>query len=102
MWNESASAFWSSHKWFFQPTPVGHTVIDLNKADANHLYVAMTRPQLIDTFMDKVINHLRTQPSRVNLGYLFNYSYDSAGTSDRATPPRSTPAAKSKAPASTV
>jgi hypothetical protein len=29
-----------------------------------------------------VINHLRTWPSRVNLGYLFNYSYDSAGKSD--------------------
>jgi hypothetical protein len=81
-WNESASAFWSSHKWYFQPTAVGHTVIDLNKTDAKHVYPAMTRPQLIDTFMDKVINHLRTQPSRVNVGYLFYYSYDSAGKSD--------------------
>ncbi|HWO38426.1 MAG TPA: hypothetical protein VNO32_57370 [Candidatus Acidoferrum sp.] len=81
-WNESASAFWSSHKWYFQPTLAGHTVIDLNKTDANHVYPAMTRPQVIDTFMDKVINHLRTQPNRVNIGYLFYYSYDSAGKSD--------------------
>jgi hypothetical protein len=29
-----------------------------------------------------VINHLRTQPNRVNVGYLFYYSYDSAGKSD--------------------
>jgi hypothetical protein len=81
-WNESASAFWSSHKWYFQPSPISHSVIDLNKTDANHVYPAMTRPQVIDTFMDKVINHLRTQPNRVSIAYLFYYSYDSAGKSD--------------------
>jgi hypothetical protein len=59
-----------------------HTVIDLNKTHANHVYPAMTRPPVIDSFMDKVINHLRTQPNRVNVGYLFYYSYDSAGKSD--------------------
>jgi hypothetical protein len=57
-------------------------VINLNKTDADHDYPAMTRPQVIDTFMDKVINRLRTQPSRVNVGYLFYCSYDSAGKSD--------------------
>jgi hypothetical protein len=81
-WNESASAFWSSHKWYFQPTTVGKTFIDMNKTDANHVYPAMTRPQVIETFMDKVIKHLRTQPNPVNIGYLFYYSYDSAGKSD--------------------
>jgi hypothetical protein len=29
-----------------------------------------------------VFNHLRTQPNRLNVGYLFYYSYDSAGKSD--------------------
>jgi hypothetical protein len=67
-------------------------VIDLNKTDADHDYPAMTRPQVIDTFMDKVINHLRTQPNRVNSGFLFYYSYDSAGKSDMCDSPRSTPA----------
>lgn len=81
-WNESASAFWSSHKWYFQPTTVGHSVVDLNKADANHIYPAMSRPQVMDTFMDKVIQRLRTLPNPVNIGYLFYYSYDSAGKSD--------------------
>jgi O-glycosyl hydrolase len=81
-WNESASAFWSSHKWYFQPTIVGPTVIDMNKTDAKHVYPAMTRPQVIETFMDQVIKHLRTQPNPVNIGYLFYYSYDSAGKSD--------------------
>jgi hypothetical protein len=86
-WNESASAFWSSHKWYFQPTTVGQTVIDTNKTDANHVYPAMTRPQVIDIFMEKVINHLRTQPNPVNIGYLFYYSYDSAGKSDMCDAP---------------
>jgi hypothetical protein len=57
-------------------------VIDMNKTDANHVYPAMTRPQVIETFMDKVIKHLRTQPNPLNIGYLFYYSYDSAGKSD--------------------
>jgi hypothetical protein len=81
-WNESASAFWSSHKWYFQPTTVGHKMIDMNKADAKGVYPAMTRPQVITTFMEKVIDRLRTQPHSVNIGYLFYYSYDSAGKSD--------------------
>jgi hypothetical protein len=42
----------------------------------------MTRPQVIDTFMEKVIKRLRTQPNPVNIGYLFCNSYDSAGKSD--------------------
>jgi hypothetical protein len=80
-WNESASAFWSSHKWYFQPATVGQTVLDLNRPDTSHVYLAMTRPQVIDTFM-KVIDRLRTQPNPVDIGYLFYYSYDSAGKSD--------------------
>lgn len=57
-------------------------MIDLDKTDANHVDAAMTRPQVVDTFTDKVINHLRTQPNRVNIGYLFHCSYDSPGKSD--------------------
>jgi len=81
-WNESASAFWSSHKWYFQPTTVGHAVVDLNKADPQGVYPAMNRVQVIHAFQEKVINHLRTQPNPVNIGYLLYYSYDSAGKSD--------------------
>jgi len=81
-WSESGSAFWSSHKWYFQPTAVGHTLVDLNKPDANHVYPAMMRPQVIEAFMEKVINHLRTQPNPMNIGYLLYYSYDSSGKSD--------------------
>lgn len=54
----------------------------MNKADAKNVYPAMTRPQVIDTVMEKVIDHLRTQPNPVNIGYLLCYSYDSAGKSD--------------------
>jgi hypothetical protein len=32
--------------------------------------------------MEKVINHLRTQPNPVNIGFLLYYSYDSSGKSD--------------------
>ena len=80
-WNESASAFWSSHKWYFQPTTVGHSLADRNQADAKGMYRAMTRPEVIDAFMEQVVNHLRTMPNPVNIGYLFYYSYDSAGKS---------------------
>ena len=46
-------------------------MIDMNKTDANHVYRAMTRPQVIDTFMEKVIRQLGAQPKPVNIGYLF-------------------------------
>jgi hypothetical protein len=72
-------------------------VIDLNKTDANHVYPAMTRPQVIDTFMDKVINHVRTQSNRRS-----HYFYDSAGKSDMCDSTPFNTSAKSKAPASTV
>jgi hypothetical protein len=81
-WSESGSAFWSSHKWYFQATTVGHALVDLNKPDAKHVYPAMTRPQVIEAFMEKVIHHLRTQPNPLNIGYLLYYSYDSSGKSD--------------------
>jgi hypothetical protein len=81
-WNESASAFWSSHKWYFQPTTIGKLVVDRNKADAKGTFPAMSRAEVIDAFEEKVITHLRTMPSPVNIGYLFYYSYDSAGKSN--------------------
>ena len=81
-WNESASAFWSSHKWYFQPTQVGHSMVDLNHADPKGTFPAMTRVQVIEAFQEKVINHLRSQPNPINIGPLLYYSYDSAGKSD--------------------
>ncbi len=80
-WNEAASAFWSSHKWYFQYTANGQPGGDLNRTDPQHKYPPMTRAQVIRTFESQVINHLRTQANPVNVGYLFYYSYDSAGKS---------------------
>lgn len=45
------------------------------------IFPAMTRAEVIDAFEQKVIDHLRSMPSPVNIGYLFYYSYDSAGKS---------------------
>ena len=81
-WSESGSAFWSSHKWYFQPLRRGDSIVDLNKADANGVYPAMTRAQAIATFEDHVVKRLRSKPDPVNIGALFYYSYDSAGKSD--------------------
>ena len=75
-------------------------MIDLNKTDANHVYPAMTRPQVIDTFTDKVINH---PPHAVQPGeHRSHYFYDSAGKSDMCDSTPFNTSAKSKAPASTV
>jgi hypothetical protein len=81
-WNEAASAFWSSHKWYFHATAKGRSEEDLNQPDASGQYPAMTRAQVIRAFEDKVIARLRAAAPPVNIGYLFYYSYDSAGKSD--------------------
>ena len=79
-WSENASAFWSSHKWYFQYDAEGNPGGDLNLAHAP--YPAMTRAQAIETFKRDVIERLRLQSNPVNIGYLFYYSYDSVGKSD--------------------
>lgn len=81
-WSESGSAFWSSHKWYFQPTRRGGSIVDLNKADANGVYPRMTRAQAIVVFENDVVKRLRSAPGPVNIGALFYYAYDSAGKSD--------------------
>lgn len=80
-WNEAASAFWSSKKWYFQYLADGKPGGDLNLADAKHVFPVMTRAEAIHAFQEKVIAHLRSQANPVNIGYLFYYSYDSAGKS---------------------
>jgi O-glycosyl hydrolase len=80
-WNEAASAFWSSKSWYFQPTGSGPTADDRNKADTKGEFPAMNRAEVIQAFHEKVIDRLRSMPSAVNIGYLFYYSYDSAGKS---------------------
>jgi len=80
-WNEAASAFWSSKKWYFQYRSDGKPGGDLNLADANGAYPAMTRAQAIRTFQENVIAHLRSQVNPINIGYVLYYSYDSEGTS---------------------
>lgn len=79
-WNEAAAAFWSSKSWYFQPTGSGPSADDKNKAQGE--FPAMTRAEAIHTFNEKVVAHLRSLPSPVNIGSLFYYSYDSAGKSD--------------------
>jgi hypothetical protein len=81
-WNEAASAFWSSKKWYFQYDATGAPGGDLNLADANGAYAAMSRADAIGTFETDVIGRLRSQANPINIGYLFYYSYDSAGKSD--------------------
>jgi O-glycosyl hydrolase len=80
-WNEAASAFWSSKTWYFQPSGSGPTADDRNKADAKSEFPAMNRAQVIQAFHEKVIDRLRSMPNPLNIGYLFYYSYDSAGKS---------------------
>ena len=79
-WSESASVFWSSHKWSYQYDVHGKPGGDLNLAAGP--YPAMTRAQAIETFRNDVVERLRTQPNPVNIGYLLYYSYDSEGKSD--------------------
>lgn len=81
-WNESAYAFWSSHRWFFQATKKGNEMVDMNQSDPQGQFPAMTREEVIRAFQETVIEHLRTAQPEVNVGYLFYYSYDSAGKSD--------------------
>jgi len=80
-WSESGSAFWSSHKWYFQPSTRNGIAADLNKSDPQGKYPAMTRPEVIDAF-NNVIEKLRASTNPVNVGYLFYYSYDSVGKSN--------------------
>jgi hypothetical protein len=80
-WNEAGSAFWSSHKWYFQYQANGQPGGDLNLPDPQHKYPGMTRAQAIRVFEKDVLGKLRTQPSPVNIGYLLYYSYDSVGKS---------------------
>ncbi|MBT9331505.1 glycoside hydrolase [Paracidobacterium acidisoli] len=79
-WSESASVFWSSHKWSYQYDAHGKPGGDLNLAAGP--YQAMSRAQAIETFRKDVIERLRTQPKPVNIGYLLYYSYDSEGKTD--------------------
>lgn len=81
-WNEAASAFWSSKSWYFQPTGSGPSAEDKNKPDAQRQFPAMTRAEVIRAFREKVVDHLRSMPDPINIGYIFYYSYDSAGKSD--------------------
>lgn len=80
-WSEAASAFWSSHRWYFQPTRRGNAMLDLNEEDTEHRFSPMTRAEVIEAFQNQVIGHLRSMPNPINIGYLFYYSYDSAGKS---------------------
>jgi hypothetical protein len=80
-WSESAAAFWSSKTWYYQPTGAGRSAVDRNKADAQGKFPAMTRAEVIRTFQEQVLGRLRSQAHPVNIGYLFYYSYDSAGKS---------------------
>lgn len=80
-WNEAAAAFWSSHSWYFQPNGSGPTADDRNKADVKGEFPAMNRAEVIQAFHEKVIDRLRSMSNPVNIGYLFYYSYDSAGKS---------------------
>jgi len=80
-WNEAGSAFWSSHRWYFQPAKRGNATLDLNKADPERRFGPMTRAEVIEAFQNQVIQHLRSMPSPINIGYLLYYSYDSAGKS---------------------
>ena len=79
-WNPSDSAFWSSHKWYFQYDRAGHLGGDLNLAAAP--YPAMDRADAIRTFQSDVVDRLRSQESPVDIGYVFYYAYDSVGKSD--------------------
>jgi hypothetical protein len=76
-WNEAGSAFWASHKWYFQYDRSGNVGGDLNLAAAP--FPAMDRAQVIRSFESDVIGRLRSQPRPVNVGYLFYYAYDAAG-----------------------
>lgn len=80
-WNEAASAFWSSHRWYFQPTRRGNATLDLNGADPDHRFGPMTRAEVIEVFQNQVIQRLRSMQNPINIGYLLYYSYDSAGKS---------------------
>ncbi len=81
-WNESASAFWSSKKWYFQYRADGTHGGDLNLADAQGTYPAMSRADAIRAFETDVVDRLRSQADPIDIGYLFYYSYDSAGKSN--------------------
>jgi len=76
-WSPSDSAFWSSHKWYFQYDARGNPGGDLNLAQTP--YPSMTRAQAIRTFLTDVVDRLRSQPDPVNIGYVLYYSYDSVG-----------------------
>jgi hypothetical protein len=80
-WNEAGSAFWASHRWYFQPARRGNATLDLNKADPGHRFGPMTRAEVIETFQSQVVQHLRSMPNPINIGYLLYYSYDSTGKS---------------------
>ncbi len=67
-WSENGSAFWSSHKWYFQYDSRGNIGGDLDLAQAP--YGPMTRAQAIRTFTAGVIERLHTQ---ANIGYVFYY-----------------------------
>ncbi len=82
-WNEEASAFWGSHKWYFQYAANHQPGGDLNLPDTNGVYPAMSRADAIRVFMRDVIERLRSRADNpVNIGYLFYYSYDSFGKTD--------------------
>jgi hypothetical protein len=79
-WSPSDSAFWSSHKWYFQYDAQGNPGGDLNLAAGP--YRAMNRADAIRTFQSDVVNRLRTQTQPVYVGYIFYYSYDSVAKSN--------------------
>jgi hypothetical protein len=76
-WNPSDSAFWSTHKWYFQFDASGVPGGDLNLARSP--YEAMDRAEAIRTFETDVVDRLRAQAEPVNIGYVFYYAYDSVG-----------------------
>jgi O-glycosyl hydrolase len=79
-WNEAAAAFWSSKSWYFQPTGSAPSTDDKNKAQGE--FPAMTRVEVIRVFHEEVVDYLRSLPNPVNIGYVFYYSYHSAGKFD--------------------
>ena len=81
-WNESGGASWSSKKWYFQPARRGGAAVDLNNADPQNTYAAMTRAEVIRAFRENVIDRLRSQPNHVSIATLFYYAYDASGKSD--------------------
>ncbi len=78
-WNEAGSAFWSSHKWYFQYDANGNPGGDRNLAAG--AYPAMTRAEVIRAFQRDVLAKLRERPNPLNIGYAFYYAYDAAAKS---------------------